>query len=84
MAQVTSGMRAILSSPHVYSLFQNLMGARTGWAAANVEHDIGDLGANILLDKSRPSSTRAHQVLEQAVNMRRRKNRPHATGDLCH
>jgi SAM-dependent methyltransferase len=31
MAQTTSGIRGMLSSPHVYSLFQALMGARSGW-----------------------------------------------------
>ena len=31
MAQVTSGLRALLSSPVVYTAFQNLMGARQGW-----------------------------------------------------
>lgn len=31
MAQTTSGVRAVLSSPIMYSLFQNLMGARSGW-----------------------------------------------------
>lgn len=32
MAQITTGMRGLLSSPHVYSLFQTLMGARGGWS----------------------------------------------------
>jgi hypothetical protein len=31
MAQVTSGIRSLLSSPIVYTAFQNLMGARQGW-----------------------------------------------------
>lgn len=31
MAQITTGMRGLLSSPHVYRLFQTLMGARGGW-----------------------------------------------------
>jgi SAM-dependent methyltransferase len=31
MAQVTSGVRAVLSFPRIYSLFQKLMGARGGW-----------------------------------------------------
>lgn len=30
MAQITSGVRAILSSPHVYNTFQAIMGARRG------------------------------------------------------
>jgi cyclopropane fatty-acyl-phospholipid synthase-like methyltransferase len=30
MSQITSGVRAILSSPHVYELFQSLMGAKKG------------------------------------------------------
>lgn len=31
MSQITDGVRSILSSPRVYSLFQDLMGARSGW-----------------------------------------------------
>ncbi len=31
MSQVTNGIRAILSSPYVYTLFQNLMGAQHVW-----------------------------------------------------
>lgn len=31
MAQNTSGIHAVLSHPTVYSLFQNLMGAKKGW-----------------------------------------------------
>lgn len=31
MAQLTTGIRALLSHPSVYSTFQNLMGARRGW-----------------------------------------------------
>jgi SAM-dependent methyltransferase len=31
MAQITSGIRAMLSSPRLYTAFQNLMGARKGW-----------------------------------------------------
>ena len=49
MAQVTSGMRAILSSPHVYSLFQNLMGARSGWARF-VEQDVRPKVSDVVLD----------------------------------
>ncbi|WP_240231811.1 class I SAM-dependent methyltransferase [Devosia lacusdianchii] len=29
--QITDGVRSILSSPAIYTLFQNLMGARSGW-----------------------------------------------------
>ena len=31
MAQVVHGIRSILSHPTIYSLFQNLMGAKSGW-----------------------------------------------------
>lgn len=31
MVQITTGIRAVLSYPRVYSLFQALMGARSGW-----------------------------------------------------
>lgn len=31
MAQITSGIRAMLSSPRLYTAFQDLMGARKGW-----------------------------------------------------
>jgi SAM-dependent methyltransferase len=31
MAQVTRGLRGVLSSPLVYGAFQNLMGTRQGW-----------------------------------------------------
>ncbi|ODU13895.1 MAG: hypothetical protein ABS91_00730 [Thiobacillus sp. SCN 64-35] len=31
MSQVTSGLYAVLSSPYVYTSFQYLMGARSGW-----------------------------------------------------
>lgn len=31
MAQIVDGIRSVLSHPTVYSLFQNLMGAKSGW-----------------------------------------------------
>jgi SAM-dependent methyltransferase len=31
VAQITKGIRALLSSPYVYTAFQSLMGARKGW-----------------------------------------------------
>ena len=49
MAQTTSGIRAILSSPHVYSLFQNLMGARSGWRRF-VEQDVRPKESDSVLD----------------------------------
>lgn len=49
MAQVTSGIRAILSSPHVYTLFQNLMGARSGWRRI-VAQDIRPRPSDLILD----------------------------------
>ncbi|QLF71687.1 class I SAM-dependent methyltransferase (plasmid) [Peteryoungia desertarenae] len=38
MAQSTSGFHAILSNPRMYSLFQNLMGARQGWRNYVADH----------------------------------------------
>jgi cyclopropane fatty-acyl-phospholipid synthase-like methyltransferase len=45
MAQITTGMRALLSHPHVYNLFQTLMGAhkgRTEFATRFVKAKAGD------------------------------------------
>ena len=45
MAQVTSGLRALLSSPNFYSFFQMLMGARSGWerfVARDIRAKAGD------------------------------------------
>ena len=45
MTQITGGIRSILSSPAIYSLFQHLMGARSGWrqfVARDVRAQAGD------------------------------------------
>lgn len=45
MAQITTGVRAILSSPHVYNTFQAIMGARRGrqeFAEVDIRAAAGD------------------------------------------
>lgn len=48
MSQITTGLRAILSSPMAYDLFQNLMGARSGRQELVREHVRPFLGSRIL------------------------------------
>lgn len=49
MAQITSGIRAILSSPFVYSAFQNIMGAR-GVRTTLVEEFVKPISGCAILD----------------------------------
>lgn len=48
MSEVTTGLRRALSSPLLYQLFQNLMGARQGWQNFVREFVKPSVGANIL------------------------------------
>lgn len=47
--QITHGVRSILSSPAVYTLFQNLMGARSGWRKITEDYMEAKTG-HIVLD----------------------------------
>ncbi len=48
MAQVTHGLRGVLSSPLVYGAFQNLMGARRGWVDFVQEFVRPSIGGRLL------------------------------------
>jgi len=48
MSQVTSGLRAILSHPVVYTTFQNLMGAGFGYQRLARDHIRPELGMRVL------------------------------------